>query len=293
MNPYESDPDKIPEGDLYADVPLYGRYFPRPTDFKPDAKHSNSTTPESLDYWSTVLAQCTELNRIYENDEGGRDVFAFGSVIVKSSHLKTIPEGRRSYRDYSYADANEVEAIRLAKEALDDVKVPQVYFASKINGRDVFVQERIPGVGLNVAWQYISQSQKASFKEQARQMLQKLRTINPPSEISHRSYVVPDPDPVDHRGIQEVEKDIIFAENERDPDLSFMHNDVSRSNCIVDNDKIVGLVDWEMAGFFGWKTAASVHVRIRSPRRENYASLNLPEERLNDILFWNDLYDVE
>ncbi|XXH04198.1 hypothetical protein Hte_010612 [Hypoxylon texense] len=72
-----------------------------------------------------------------------------------------------------------------------------------------------------------------------------------------------------------------------------MHNDISRSNCIVDNGKIVGLVDWEMAGFFGWKTAASVHVRIRSPRRENYASLNLPEGRLNDILFWDDLYDVE
>lgn len=47
-----------------------------------------------------------------------------------------------------------------------------------------------------------------------------------------------------------------------------MHNDVLRSNCIVDNDKIVGLVDW--------KTTASIHVRIRSPRRENYAALDLP-----------------
>ncbi|KAI1504569.1 hypothetical protein F5X99DRAFT_19141 [Biscogniauxia marginata] len=293
MNPYESDPDKIPKDDLYADVPLYGRYFPRLTDFKPDAKHINSTTPESLSYWSTVLAQCTELNRIYENDEGGRDVFALGSVIIKSSHLKVTPEGRRSSRDYSYADANEVEAIRLAKKVLDDIKVPQVYFAAKINGRDVFVQERIPGVGLNIAWQYISQSQKACFKEQARQMLQKLRTITPPSEVSSRSYVISDPDPVHHRGIQQAEKEILLADNENDSDLSFMHNDVSRSNCIVDNDKIVGLVDWEMAGFFGWKTAASIHVRIRSPRRENYASLNLPEELLDDILFWNDLYDVE
>ncbi|XXH04199.1 hypothetical protein Hte_010613 [Hypoxylon texense] len=67
MNPYESDPAKIPAGDLYANVPFYGRYFPRPADFGPDEKHVNSTTPESLSYWSTVLAQCTELNRIYEN----------------------------------------------------------------------------------------------------------------------------------------------------------------------------------------------------------------------------------
>ena len=132
MNPYESDPDKIPSTDRYADVPLYGRYYPRSTDFKPDAKHINRTTPESLDYWSTVLAQCTEANRIYENDEGGRDVFALGSVIIKSSHLKGTLEGRRSHRDYSYADANEVEAIGLAKEILGDIKVPQVYFASKV-----------------------------------------------------------------------------------------------------------------------------------------------------------------
>lgn len=157
----------------------------------------------------------------------------------------------------------------------------------------MFVQERIPGVGLNVAWQYISKSQKASFKEQARQMLQKLRTITPPSEINYRSYIVSDPDPVHHRGIQEIEKDIIFANNKEYSDLSFMHNDVSRSNCIVDNDKIIGLVDWEMAGFFGWKTAASIHVQIRSPRRESYTLIDLPEEFLNDILFWNDLYDVE
>jgi aminoglycoside phosphotransferase len=155
------------------------------------------------------------------------------------------------------------------------------------------VQERIPGVGLNIAWQYISQSQKSSFKQQVREILQRLRTTISPAEISRRSYVVPDPDPVEHRGIQELERQIIFAEDNKDSDFSFMHNDASLSNCIVDDDRIVGLIDWEMAGFFGWKTAASVHAQIRTPKRENFASLNLPEEVLNDILFWNDLYDME
>lgn len=71
-----------------------------------------------------------------------------------------------------------------------------------------------------------------------------------------------------------------------------MHNDFTLSNCIVSNDKIVGLVDWEMAGYFGWNTAAQVHVKIRTPRRESFAALNLSEDVLNDILFWNDLYEV-
>ncbi|KAH7380691.1 hypothetical protein BKA66DRAFT_586918 [Pyrenochaeta sp. MPI-SDFR-AT-0127] len=215
MNPYETNPEKISPTDWYADVPFYGRYFPRPTDFTPDEKHINCTTPDSLEYWSTV------------------------------------------------------------------------------NGRDVFVQERIPEVGLNIAWQYVSQSQKTSFKQQIREVLRKLCTTISPAEISRRSYVVTDPDPFEHRGIQELERDVIFAADNKDDDFSFMHNDISLSNCIVDNDRIVGLIDWEMAGFFGWKTAANIHVQIRTPKRENFVSLNLPEEMLNDILFWNDLYDVE
>jgi COMPASS component SPP1 len=49
-NPYEADPAKIPPTDRYVEDPLYGRYLPRPTDFRPDVRHVNSTTPESLEY---------------------------------------------------------------------------------------------------------------------------------------------------------------------------------------------------------------------------------------------------
>lgn len=157
----------------------------------------------------------------------------------------------------------------------------------------MLVQERIPGVGLNIAWQYITKEQKHSFKQQARQVLRQLSQIKPPAECPSRSYAVPDPDPVSHRGIQDVEHAIIFSPNNEDADRCFMHNDFTLSNCIVDDDEIVALVDWEMAGFFGWKTAGEVHVRIRTPRRESFAALNLPEEFLQDILFWNDLYAIK
>ncbi|KAH8723178.1 hypothetical protein GQ44DRAFT_710720 [Phaeosphaeriaceae sp. PMI808] len=54
----------------------------------------------------------------------------------------------------------------------------------KVNERDVFVQERIPGVGLKIAWQYLSQPQKSSFKQQAQEILQTLRTTIPTAKIS-------------------------------------------------------------------------------------------------------------
>ncbi|OBS20334.1 hypothetical protein FPOA_06706 [Fusarium poae] len=292
MNPYEADPAKIPQDDRYADVPFYGRYLPTPDDFQPDLKHANSVSEDSLKYWASVLQLCNTSNRMYEGLEGARDVFALGAVIVKSSHLHAELQGRRATRDFSYADANEIKATALARTVLKDIKVPTIYFADKIDGRDVLVQERIAGVGLNIAWQYISAEQKQDFKDQARDVLRSMSNALPPDPSATRSYIVEDLDPRTHRGIQELEYNLIFSEDNSDPDHSFMHNDFTPSNCIVNDDKIVGLVDWEMAGFFGWKTAGHVHVHIRSPRRDNFAALDLPEDVLNDILFWNDLYEV-
>lgn len=122
MYPYEANPEKIPETDRYA----------QPDDFHPNPEHILSTSAESLAYWSSVLDRCDASIRIYENTDGGRDVFALGSMIVKSSHLKERLEGRRADRDYSYADVNEVEATTLARKVLGDVRVPRIYFASQV-----------------------------------------------------------------------------------------------------------------------------------------------------------------
>ncbi|CAL5872490.1 uncharacterized protein PFLUO_LOCUS6754 [Penicillium psychrofluorescens] len=290
-NPYEADPEKIPATDLYADVLFYGRYCPKPDDFRVDLQHVNSHTTESLRYWASVVSLCTEEIRIYPADEGGRDVFALGSVIVKSSHLHAREGAQYTEIDFSYADANEVQAIALAKTVLKDVKVPEIYFAGKVNGRQVLVQERLPGVGLSVASPYLSRDQRKSYKEQARKILHQLHAIKPTEKLQARSHVVPDPNILSNGRINPLEGDILFADTNYDPDMSFMHNDFTESNCIVDNGTVVGLIDWEMAGFFGWKTAGEVHRRIRTPQREHFVNANLREEQLQDMMFWGDLYD--
>ncbi|KAI1085470.1 hypothetical protein F5B20DRAFT_518463 [Whalleya microplaca] len=129
MNPYTSNPDDFPSADRYADLPFYGRYCPKPHDFRVDPQHINSCSSESLRYWSSVLDQCDESTILYPADEGGRDVFALGSVIVKSSHLH---KGRLAEIDYAYADANEIKSIALARAVLKDVNVLDIYFAAKV-----------------------------------------------------------------------------------------------------------------------------------------------------------------
>lgn len=70
-----------------------------------------------------------------------------------------------------------------------------------------------------------------------------------------------------------------------------MHNNLNRLNIIVDNDKIVAVVDWEM-GVLRLKRAGAVHARCLVPKREGFAKLGLEEERLADLTYWNDLYAV-
>ncbi|RDW93609.1 uncharacterized protein DSM5745_00931 [Aspergillus mulundensis] len=291
-NPYEADPDKIPPTDLYSDVPFYGRYLPKPDDFRIDSQHANSQTAESLEYWASFVSLCTEENRIYPADEGGRDVFALGSVIVKSSHLHD-PKGSCTEIDYSYADANEVQAIALARTVLNaiSVRVPEIYFAGKIHNRQVLVQERLPGVSLSVARPYLSREERDSFKEQARAILKLLHTIKPREGFRARSHVVPDPNILSNGRLNPREAEILFSGASDDADRSFMHNDFTESNCIVDQGKIVGLIDWEMAGFFGWRAAGEVHRWIRTPQREHFVHAGLSEEQLEERMYWNDLYD--
>jgi hypothetical protein len=144
---------------------------------------------------------------------------------------------------------------------------------------------------LTVAWPYLSQDQKEAFKQQARTILRQLHAVKPTDGRRPRSHVVEDPNILSNGRIHALEGDILFSNANTDPDMSFMHNDFTESNCIVDNGKITGLVDWEMAGFFGWNAAGEVHRRIRTPQREHFVNANLSEERLQEIMFWNDLYD--
>lgn len=127
MNPYVTDPNRIPPSDLYADVPFYGRYFPKPDDFRVNLQYVSSQSPDSMKYWASVVDLCNDAVRIYPADKGGRDVFALGSVIIKSSHLHDTQEV-----DYSYANANEIRAISITKCLLKDIRVPEIYFAGKV-----------------------------------------------------------------------------------------------------------------------------------------------------------------
>ncbi|KAK2809855.1 hypothetical protein FQN50_003496 [Emmonsiellopsis sp. PD_5] len=278
VNPYETDADKLSKADQVSALhPQRGRYRPRDNDFKPDPAYYHSHDDESLQYWGKVLAKCNDETRLNNPAPRKRDTFALGSVIVKCDHNSTEPTG-----DYSIMDENEASAIELARKVLTDIQLPVVHLRTKIHGRDVLVQSRIPGVSLEAAWPYLSQHQKESFKDQARSIAQRINGIR--DGRTKPSYIVKGDNPRDEHRLQRVEYDILFGANDTSvEDLSFAHNNLVPANIIVDNDTIVGVTGWSDAGYFGWNRIKNVHHKIRS----NVSATNTAVDS-----FWADLYDI-
>ncbi|KLJ10232.1 hypothetical protein EMPG_14403 [Blastomyces silverae] len=284
VNPYETNAEKLPQSDRFlARHPHYGRYRPSLSDFKPDPVHCNSNDDESLRYWEAVLTKCDEKTRISSPAAGKRDTFALGSVIVKSDHNSSESTG-----DYSIADENETQAIKIAENILPDIQLPQIYLRTKIKGRDVLVQSRIPGVSLEVAWPYLTRQQKESFKRQARNIIRKIDSVK--DGRSSPSYVVEGNKPKEEHRLQQAEYDILFGSTSAsNQTLSFTNNNMAPANIIVDNDTIVGIVGWYNAGYFGWDRAKNIHSKIRCLDSADVSSdggVSIPDA------FWRDLYDI-
>ncbi|KAI1136792.1 hypothetical protein F5Y05DRAFT_104355 [Hypoxylon sp. FL0543] len=265
MNPYETDHSKIPREDPYVGS-TYGRYKPSPGDFVPDPPSGPSRDQDVIRYWERVIREkCTEANRMY-SVEGWRDVFGLGTVIVKSSHLSAKPLDE----DFATRDANHREATLTVGYFLarSNYQVPNVLFQGKINGRDVVVESRIPGVALNVAWPYLTEKQRAEFKAETRRLI-KLLNLKTPPPYENRTvpcYALRTGDPVGIGLVSQEEYNILFyakAPHEDVSEIGFQHNDLDPSNIIVDDDKIVGLIDWETAGYFGIFRASIVHDKMR------------------------------
>lgn len=278
-SPYETNPTNIPRDDPFlAQSVQYGRYAPHPADFTPRYQNWYQSDPETNTFWQEVAQRfCTPEYSL--NNSGAREAFAAGSVIIR---VDREPVDGGAAERYSCLNANELSAARKVEESLREVgvTVPVIHFCGTIEGKNVTVESRVPGVSLDVAWRYLSAEQIAIFKNQGRQLLQHLRAIGPPP--NEPSYVC--------RGLNtqtpapgcETEKSILFAENGVGENLFFTHNNLVPENVVVKDDRIVGLVGWRESGYFGLSRAQKVHQSLRDLQSG-------PTISGHDT--WRDLYD--
>lgn len=286
VNPYEADPKRVSKRDPYLNrSPHYGRYAPQTDDFEPKFHDWHSSESEAQrDYWTEIVRKyCTPQNSL--NVVGSRAAFAIGKILVHVDGDRA--EGIAAER-YSRLNANELIASRKAEEHLKilNVAVPTILFCGTIDEKNIVVENRIPGVSLEVAWNYLSASEKESFKAQCQRILERLAAID--NYPASPSYVCNGLNGVSQPDVADVEQDILFAPREEDEILCLTHNDMVRSNIIVDNGRVVAITGWRRSGYFGHERAKRIHMLLRIPERSHIFSSG---ERSTQDQAWADLYD--
>ncbi|RAH85239.1 putative PHD transcription factor [Aspergillus japonicus CBS 114.51] len=284
-NPYETNPELIPDDDLFlARSVHYGRYAPSDNDFKPRHEYWCQSDPEVKSYWEGIVKGfCKPENSL--NVPGARDAFAAGSVIIR---VDREPEADAAAETYSCLNANELSAARKAEDALRDldITVPVIYFCGTIDNENVTVESRLSGVSLDVAWKYLSADQIENFKQQCRRISQRLGDVDAapdrPSYVCSGLNVQFPPD------VQQVEKDVLFRERKKGERLALVHNNLIPANIVVNNGQVVGITGWRQSGYFGLERADELHRRIRIPE---IASAGEVEGSINVSVVWADIYE--
>jgi COMPASS component SPP1 len=283
-NPYEADPQKVPQSDPYlARSPCYGRYHPQPEDFTSKFNKWYDSDSDAVAYWKDVIEEhCHTRNSL--NERGSREAFAVGTVIIRIDQEQL---GDSSVAEkYSCLNANELCAARKVEDILKQtgIAVPVILFCGTIDGRNITVESRIPGVSLDVAWAYLDDQQKQDLKDQCRKIVQRIADAGHPTPPSP-SYVCRGLNTQTANGESEREHNILFADKSDGENFCLVHNATTRNNIIVNGDRMVGLLGWRFSGYFGLQRARQIHCKIRIGKGAD--ALSTEEEDS-----WSDLYSL-
>ncbi|KAK9418737.1 putative Kinase-like domain-containing protein [Seiridium unicorne] len=159
------------------------------------------------------------------------------------------------------------------------IPVPKVLCAFEHAGRTYIVMERVSGQSLAQGWVGRSKASKAHIHEQLRSIVLQLRSITPPKNIGVANvYGGPVYDQRfpnqsswgPFKTIQDFHRELrngIEIEHIQDPSSAadlreligfhnqpgkkpvFTHGDLSSLNILARGDEIVGIIDWETAGW--------------------------------------------
>ncbi|KAI0470302.1 kinase-like protein [Xylaria cf. heliscus] len=174
------------------------------------------------------------------------------------------------------------------------IPVPKIYCAFTHRGRSYIVMERLDGEPVGLGWLSRSEESKGKILSQLKDAIQQLRNVSPPggigvaniyggpvydcrlptkflwgpfSTVDHfhkelRNGIGLDYDPSD--APQDLLELLAFHKQPSSkPTLT--HGDLSSSNILVKGDKLVGIIDWETAGWFPpyWEYVCAWNVNPR------------------------------
>lgn len=226
----------------------------------------------------TELATQRCLRKLFAHPSGA--IFFF-NLCIKFGDSITLPEAN---------------TLRFIAEHTS-VPVPTVYHAFKHRDKTYILMKRIRGETMAKRWRSLSDTSKASIFSQLKQIIEELRSI--PSQtigvsnldggplydcrlpqtsswgpfdtiydfhlalrnnITIRSLEAQTQSSLGPATISDIEKLVAFHESVIRPPV-LTHGDLSSFNILVRNDKVVGIIDWETAGWlpYYWEYTTAWH----------------------------------
>lgn len=190
----------------------------------------------------------------------------------------------------------EANALRfIAKHT--SIPVPKVYHAFTHRGKTYILMSRIRGETMAKRWRSLSEKSKASIFNQLRQIIEELRSVPPETTVvsnleggpihdcrlpqtsswgpfdsvdefhlalrnnvtmhSLEAQTLDSPSPAAISDMQEL---VAFHESVVRPPV-LTHGDLSSFNILLRDDKVVGIIDWETAGWlpYYWEYTMAWH----------------------------------
>ncbi|RMD39713.1 hypothetical protein DV735_g5420, partial [Chaetothyriales sp. CBS 134920] len=189
-------------------------------------------------------------------DSFGRRVFQYKGRIIKY--------GRP-------VDLQEAKALAFIKQSGLNIPVPQVYFAGSCGDTKVIEMEMIEGETLEKIWDGLTEQERHGYALQLRQVVDQLHSLEgsyigsleggPAVDARRfRNYGGPFADETEFNKFllsntiskappiyRKMVESILSDQTHR---IVFTHGDLTPTNIMVKEGRIVGIIDWENAGWY-------------------------------------------
>ncbi|KAL5366197.1 kinase-like protein [Aspergillus floccosus] len=167
-----------------------------------------------------------------------------GTVLMLTGGL-CVKYGRRVH-------LSEASTMRFISQHTS-IPVPKVLCAFSRSGSTYIVMERIKGDIIGNGWVKRSESSKEKLLLQLAKMICDMRELQSPQNIGFAS--VDGGSLFDFRmeyesGLDPEVQELFEHQNNKSWPLVFTHGDLSSLNILVRGDNIVGIIDWETAGWY-------------------------------------------
>lgn len=189
-------------------------------------------------------------------DSFGRRVFRYEDTVIKYGEPVSIQEA---------------QVLSFIQHSGLGIPVPKVYSSGMYGNIGVIEMELIEGDTLQKVWGGLSQDEKLSYAGQLRQIVSQLRSLEGScigslehgpavdarrdsnrggpfiSEAAINEFLLSNTISTTPTIYQKMLKDLLSSVPHK---MLFTHGDLSPTNIIVKTGRIVGIIDWEYAGWY-------------------------------------------